>query len=154
MIRLNLVRFYSRIFFKTSSGTSLGWLARGSTPEGSPPTDEALVLTAEGPELVEGLGVGGGSVFSKIKSFNLFISSGLAARSPPATPCVALRAGLECIVSLSFKASSEIGSLILFKTSFKARFSPPARTGFDLLSGIKTFLIAPNIPGLPAEEEG
>src|SRR3989344_3926438 len=82
-------RYYSKIFRRTSSGTSLG----------CPPMGEALALGDCGTAssfLASG-------AFSKIKSFNLFISSGLAARS------LELEKPLLASLFVFLKVSREIG---------------------------------------------
>src|SRR3989344_1141286 len=100
--------------------------------------------------LVIGLGAGAGlaagvvgsgacagtEIFCAIKSFNLPMSSAVAARSLAA----AWTGSLATSLILFFKASSEIGAgaggetdisfSVLLKTSLSARFSPGARGGF------------------------
>src|SRR3989344_292313 len=95
-----LGRGYSKIFLKTSSGTSLTLFL-------------LLSLSSCFSSLLFSI------FFSSIKSFNLFIFSGLAARS---------REGVTSFI-LFLRESSEIGSAIgwlarvLFSISFNASFS-------------------------------
>src|SRR3989338_185262 len=100
LLRRGLGRGHSKIFLKTSSGTSLvvGFLGIGTSSFFA-------------------------SVFSEIKFFNLFISSALAARALDGT--------------------------VLFKSSLKAKFSPPAgRAGF-----VKIFLMAPKTLGFAGAKD-